>query len=170
MKRAVAGLLLLSVALAGCTQSGQTGSKVGDVAPGFTLTTIGNETLRLADLRGQVVVLDLMGVNCPPCRAQTREFKTFLDRYDTNGTRIVSVDLGARIGGLGAQDEQDIHDFVAEFNATWTFAPDTDQVGERYEIISLPTLYVVGPDGVIRERHGGVANAASLQEMVAEAR
>lgn len=164
-------VLVLAVALAGCTDQGSPyGSKVGDMAHPFTLTTIDNETVSLSSLtaNGTILVLDLMGVNCPPCVTQTREFVRFHEQHNTSGIRVLSVDLGSRIGSLGANSEQEIRDFRDGKDhswdlAPWDFAADTDEVGAKYEIITQPTLYIIDAEGVIRVKHAGVLSTDDLE-------
>lgn len=143
---------VLAVVLAGCTQPQPTpyGTKVGDKAHPFTLTTLDNETVSLGSLTADgILVLDLMGVNCGPCRAQTRELVEWHDGYNTSGIRVLSVDLGDQIGSLGARGEEDIRDFRDEFGAQWDFALDTAELGQDYEVIAFPTLYIINGDGTI---------------------
>lgn len=58
----------------------------GMTAPNFTVRTLDGKTVRLADLRGKVVVLTFWFIGCPTCRAlkpQLNQFKTkFTGRDD----------------------------------------------------------------------------------------
>lgn len=171
VKRVLAvAVLVLAVALAGCTdQDSPYGSKVGDRAHPFTLTTLNNTTFSLADQEGRVVLIDLMGANCSTCRAEMPELKEARAAFNTSEVVFLSVDLGSRIGALGGDDEQDLREFRDEFNASWQFAMDTDDVGENYQVLAVPTTYIVDGDGVIRFRHGGVASAEDLEQAIQDA-
>lgn len=160
---------LLTMALAGCIEEESPyGSKVGDQAHPFTLTTIDNETVSLASLtsNGTILVLDLMGVNCGPCRAQTRELVKWHDGYNTSGIHVLSVDLGDQIGSLGAESEADIVEFRDEFGAQWRFAEDTVGLMQNYQVIAFPTLYIIGPDGTILLKETSVKTAEDFDATV----
>lgn len=171
MKRAFAGVVLvLAVALAGCVdQDSPYGSKVGDRAHPFTLTTLEDVTFSLEEQEGKVVLIDLMGANCATCRREMPELKETRAAFNTSEVVFISIDLGSRIGTLGGEDESDLREFRDEFNASWHFAMDVDDVGANYQVLAVPTIYVVDGDGVISYRHGGVASADTLEDEIRKA-
>lgn len=169
------GLAVLAALLAGCMGPGsgrEVGPLVGNVAPDFTLEPVNAPRFTLSEQRGKVVLLDLMGVNCPPCRAEMPELRKAAQAHaDDEGFFMVAVDMATVYPGLGARNEQEIRDFVEEFRATWPFAADTDGVGRKYQPISLPVKVYIGPDGVIREvKSGGTSTAAQIEASIARAR
>lgn len=166
---------LLSVVLAGCMapQGGARGPLVGNLAPDFDAQPVDREPWSLAAQRGKVVLLDLMGVNCPPCRAEMPHLlRVMANHRDDPGYAQVSIDMASAFPGLGARNLDEIREFRDEFRMTWPIAPDRDgDVGPAYEPISLPTLVIIGPDGVIRAKHGGGVTAAEqLERDIAAAR
>lgn len=168
MERALVPVVLVAaVAVAGCTESTPYGSKIDDRAHPFALTTIDGEDVTLEGLTSDgILVLDLMGVNCGPCRQQTRQLVKWHDEYNTSGIRMLSVDLGGQIGALGADDEQEIVEFRDEFGAQWDFAADTDGVGQDYEVIGFPTLYVIDREGVIVFKETSVKTAEDFDATI----
>ena len=51
-------------------------------APDFTLTKWGtNETVKLADFAGQIVVLDFFAYWCVPCRRASAEIEPGIQKY-----------------------------------------------------------------------------------------
>lgn len=166
---------LLALLLAGCTgpAARDTGPLVGNLAPDFEVQPVDSEPWRLAAQRGKVVLLDLMGVNCPPCRREMPLLTAFARAHagDANLT-LLSVDMASVFPSLGARDAEDIRAFKAEFNATWPFAPDAaGQVGRSYDLIILPTKVVIDEDGVIRVKLSKeVASQRELEDAIAAAR
>jgi len=65
--------------------------KVGDVAPDFELTLVNGQKVSLADLRGQVVVINLWATWCVPCRAELPELDTYYKVHKSDGLRVFAV-------------------------------------------------------------------------------
>jgi thiol-disulfide isomerase/thioredoxin len=58
----------------------------------FTVKTFNNETFTLSGKKGHVVLLDIMGVGCPPCVAQMPELQEIKTEYGNN-VILLSVDV-----------------------------------------------------------------------------
>lgn len=174
VQRVGVALALLALALAGCTGPGrEVGPLVGNTAPGFTLTPVDSVAWSLRAQQGKVVLLDLMGVNCAPCRAEMPHLlRVSAGHAGDAGFAMLSVDMASVYPGLGARSLDEIRAYKREFNASWPFAPDEQgRVGPAYEPIALPTIVVIGPDGVIRAKHsGGVTTEEQLEASIAKAR
>ena len=61
-------------------------------APDFTVTTFNNEEFTLSEHREEVVLLDIMGVGCPPCEIQMPELQK-IKQEKGEGITILSVDI-----------------------------------------------------------------------------
>ncbi|HVL88144.1 MAG TPA: TlpA disulfide reductase family protein [Candidatus Thermoplasmatota archaeon] len=169
---ATLALLLAALAVSGCTSPPNPSSPfVGKTAPEVSVVDVQGNALRLSELRGRVVVLDLMGVNCPPCREQMPYFVRFADRHgggnaqSGEGVVMMSVDLAATFPGLGARNDDEVRAFAQEYRAGWHFAQDLDSaVGTAYRPVGLPTVVIVDANGVIQFRKdGGVVSDETLE-------
>ena len=107
------------------------------------LTTLDGNSLKLSDLRGKVVVLNLWATWCGPCR---REIPDFIE---------IQKDYEGRVEVLGitSEDERNtaesVKEFVKEFKmnykVVWVDAKGWEAfLAPRY---SIPQTYVLGPDG-----------------------
>lgn len=167
MLRVAVFSLVTVVVLPGCF-GGNEGRNEGEPAPDFTITDVDGAAFTLSDHRGDVVLLQLMGANCPTCHAMTkRVLKPYWDSYEEPPFALISVDLGDGLY-VGGRSEAETRAWRDEFNATWTVARDTSEagVGEKYDLIALPTLYLIGRDGAIAWRYGGTPSIDTLRAEV----
>ena len=136
------------------------GLAVGQPAPDFTAQTLDGQTLRLADLRGKVVVLDFWGTWCPPCVKAVPDLRDLQKKH--------GKDAFALIGISSDTDEQILRDFVAKNQMEWTQYWDRDRkVQQIYGIRAWPTYIVIDREGVIRLRTTG-NNPTEYSRLVSE--
>lgn len=92
----------------------------GEPAPDVTLTPLDGTPLRLADLRGSVVVLNFWGSRCKPCRDEMPVFQGYADEAARRGERTAGV-------GVGVRTDQDVaaRDLVEELGLTGPIGRDT---------------------------------------------
>jgi thiol-disulfide isomerase/thioredoxin len=68
-----------------------TATKLGESID-FIVTTFNNETFRLSEKKGEVILIDIMGVGCPPCVEQMPELQEIQIEYG-NDIILLSVDV-----------------------------------------------------------------------------
>ena len=123
--------------------------QVGQPAPDFTLPTLdGGQRVSLTSLRGKVVVLDFWASWCVPCRRSFPWLNTMHDKYAGEGLVIVGVNLD--------MERADAERFLAEYPAEFSVVYDSNQeLARRFEVVAMPSSYVIGRDGQIVARHMG---------------
>lgn len=111
-------------------------------APDFTLTTFEGQEIHLADLRGQVVVLNFWASWCVPCIEEAPELEATWQAYKDQSVMFIGIDyLDAERKGL---------DFLAEHGVTYPNGPDLRQkVSGDYRITGVPETFVIDPQGDI---------------------
>ncbi len=127
------------------------GSASLGTAPDFTLPTLAGDSLGLADLRGQVVLLNFWATWCGPC---LEEIPALVDLYEDlhpAGLAIVGV-------SLDEEGEEVVAPFAARFNINYPVALDQEgTVAEAFGgVWALPTTYVIDAEGAVVERIIGV--------------
>jgi peroxiredoxin len=149
------------------------GRATGEPAPDVTLTLLDGERLRLADLRGDVVVLNFWASWCAPCRDEMPELQAYWEEARRGGEATTIVGVGVR-----TDTDEKARAFVAAGGFTYPIGRDTETeapgVGPIEAAFGIPSAYpatiVIRPDGIVDRYHLGPLNAAMLRLMVDEAR
>jgi cytochrome c biogenesis protein CcmG/thiol:disulfide interchange protein DsbE len=132
-------------------------------APDFTAVTFEGEEVNLADLRGQIVVVNFWASWCRPCRDETPLLEAVQDNL---GDDVVLV-------GLNTGDtEDDARAFLEEFDVTYTVARDENgAIALDYGVTGMPETFVIDANGNYAVKYlGEVRSLEQLRGMVAEAR
>ncbi|CDQ19626.1 Peroxiredoxin [Halobacillus karajensis] len=121
------------------------GLEVGEKAPDFTLETLSGETIHLSDFRGKKVFLNYWATWCPPCREEMPEMQRFQEAYKDEVVILA-------VNGTGTEKkEEDVKQFVEEEGYTFPILMDKDlEINHSYQILTIPTTYFIGTDGVIQ--------------------
>lgn len=120
--------------------------QTGFLAPDFALETPSGETIKLSDLRGQAVLVNLWATWCPPCRAEMQTIETVYNEYKDQGFTVLAVNM------TNQDDPAAIMPFVSEQELTFPILLDkTGEMGKAYQLKSLPSSYFIGRDGIIKE-------------------
>lgn len=113
-------------------------------APDFELPLFDGGRVRLADLRGNSVVLNFWASWCPPCRAEAPTFARVSERFRDRGASFVGVNI---------QDtEQDARAFLAKFKIGYPNGPDPGAIATDYGIAAIPTTIFIDAEGRIARR------------------
>ena len=136
----------------------------GFLAPDFELKTPAGETVRLSDLRGQAVLVNLWATWCPPCRAEMESIEKVYQEYKDRGFAVLAVNMTYQ------DDSMAIMPFVKKQKLTFPILLDeTGDVANAYQLRSLPSSYFIRPDGIINEVViGGPMSEALLRTRIEE--
>jgi cytochrome c biogenesis protein CcmG/thiol:disulfide interchange protein DsbE len=133
--------------------------QVGFLAPDFTATTLGGETVKLSELRGTPVVLNFWATWCPPCRAELPHFQAVHASQGADFT-LLAVDV--------REAPQDVARFADQLGLTFPIPLDADgRIAATYQVRAYPTTFFIDADGVIRRIVRGTTTRAVLQSTLA---
>lgn len=138
------------------------GPHEGFAAPEVDLDGLDGLRLRLSDLRGQVVVLNLWASWCPPCRAEMPALQALHERYAGRGVVVLAVNSTIQ------DSEPAAREFAAEFGLTFPIGLDRDGLATRqYQVRALPSTFFIDGAGVIRRVVvGGPLDSSVLETTV----
>ena len=168
---AVAGVLALLALLVwrvanapggGAAEALQKGKLVR--APDWTLPRLeGSGKLRLASLRGKVVVINFWAPWCIPCKAEAPHFEAASKRYAARGVVVVGVDVNDFAG--------DARKFAHKHGLTYTLVRDrSGRLLQPYGVSLLPETFIVGRNGkLVGERVQGPLTSAALDSSIRRA-
>jgi cytochrome c biogenesis protein CcmG, thiol:disulfide interchange protein DsbE len=126
-------------------------------APNFALQSPDGRTVKLSDLRGQVVLVNFWATWCIPCRDELPAIQQVYSEQKDQGFTVLEV------------NEQETPKAIEEFAATIGAMPpivlDRDgSVMQQYQLKGLPDTFVVDRQGVVRGlSYGPVTRQAMLK-------
>lgn len=139
--------LLLAVTLGTSLVAAPKDAAIKD-APDITLTAISGKTMRIADLKGQVVLLDFWASWCIPCRKSFPEVDALHRELEPKGLVVIAVNV----------DEQtkNAYTFLEQYPHTMTIAFDPKgTVADAFKLEAMPSTMIVDRGGHIRFTHQG---------------
>jgi len=136
------------------------GTEVGQVAPDFDMLDTEGSNFALWDQRGTPMVLDFMATWCGPCEEEIEHLKAVRSHYDNNEVQIISI------GVDDTENSTQLDDFKHGHSCDWTFAPGGGEVGVTYDIVNIPTIYIINSQGIITYKSVGVSDYDTLQSEI----
>ena len=140
------------------------GVRAGDRArPEATVTLLDGRSLSLADLRGQVVLVNVWATWCAPCRVEMPLLEQTWQRHRAAGFVLLgaSVDRG---------DPADVRAFLAERGISYPVAiVGADVIQALGGVMGYPTSILIGRDGRVQHRVMGPIGPVTLEPAIRRA-
>ncbi|GHU03568.1 thioredoxin [Alphaproteobacteria bacterium] len=158
MKKALVFAAILM--LAACDDAKPSRAVAGEEARELVAVTLDNRPLRLADYRGQVVVMNFWLAECGPCLAEMPEFDSFYKDYRDKGIAVLAINVG--------QNAETVTAVQRRLGVSFTLALDSLKItAERYGVLAIPASFIIDRKGALIERIDGPLNRALLIEKTA---
>jgi thiol-disulfide isomerase/thioredoxin len=138
----------------------------------FALPDLEGKTVKLADTKGKVVIVDLWGTWCPPCKMEIPHFVDLHKKYKAKGLEIIGINYERVPKG---KEKETIAAFVKGNDVPYTCVLGDEKTQEMIpDLDSFPTTLFLDRTGKVRYKHVGFREAdvpafeAIVQTLLAE--
>jgi thiol-disulfide isomerase/thioredoxin len=131
----------------------------------FTLQDLQGNVARLADFRGQVVIVNFWGTWCPPCREEIPLFHRLLNRYGDDGLMVVGLTYEQT--GDAATNAKQLTEFLEGAQVRYPCVLGTEEIMRQVPDFKVfPTTLFVDRQGQVRQKLEGLYSYAYLESLV----
>ncbi len=118
-------------------------------APNFTLKSLNGEEVSLSQQRGKYVLVNFWATWCGPCKVEMPSLETLHQRFKSKNFSLLAISndmFGAQI----------VEPFIKANNLTFPVLLDQQlQASNKFGVVSLPTTFMINPEGnIIGELRG----------------
>jgi peroxiredoxin len=134
---------IIALLLAGLSQTLQAA-----VAPDFTLKALDGTNLRLAEQRGEIILINFWASWCGPCIQEMPQLDKLAQKYQS---------LGVQVWGINVEnDSTAAKAYLSKVAVGFPILFDLEnQVSKAYQVEAMPTTVILDKDGQVRTVHRG---------------
>lgn len=129
-------------------------------APDFTLKSLNGEEVSLSQQRGKYVLVNFWATWCGPCKMEMPALETLHQRFKSKNFSLLAISndmFGAQI----------VEPFVKANNLSFPILLDQQlQASNKYGVVSLPTTFMIDPQGNIIGELRGAEDWASPDNLL----
>lgn len=133
----------------------------------FASTDIEGSEQSLDALKGKVVIVDVWGTWCPPCRAEIPSFIKLQEKYGDDGFQMIGLNYERK-----SDDEANLKavvDYVSENGINYPCIMGDDEMREQIpDFRGFPTTLFIDRSGKVRMKAVGLHEYSFLDAIVAE--
>lgn len=128
-------------------------------APDFAVETVGGQQVRLSELRGKVVVLNIWASWCLPCQEESVAINQSFARF--GGPDVVFVGLAYN------DDDEQVRKFVRKYQVPYGVALDPEgRIFIDYGATGVPETFLIDREGRLTQKWIGPITAPRLNALI----
>ena len=125
----------------------------------LTVKDMNGASVRLADYKGQVIVLNFWATWCGPCQTEIPELVEAYSAYKDRGVIVLGVSIDDSAETLKA--------YAPTMKINYPVLLMQDDVDQAYgPIFGVPVTFFIGRDGTIARKHFGPVTKAQLAQEI----
>jgi len=133
---------IIAVITLSCAQGG---ARVGLEAPPLELPRLGGGRVGLDSLKGKVVIVNFWATWCEPCREEMPSLEKLYRKMEGKPFELLAVSVDDR--------KDDVSETAREMNLSFPILLDPGgSIARTWGTVMFPETYIIGPDGVIRDK------------------
>ena len=131
------------------------GLETGSQAPEFELEAADGTIVRLADYRGEVVLINFWATWCVPCRTEMPLLQATFESFKDQGFMVLGIDFD--------EPADLVASFGEELGLTFPLLLDPGgKIQQQYKVRGYPTTVVLDREGRIRSYHIGILTQSQV--------
>lgn len=141
-------VLIASLIIISCSTKNEEqdiGSKVGNLAPDFSLQTPDGNSVSVSDFKGQFVLVEFCASWCSYCKAEFPELNEIYSDYKDKGFEIISLSID--------ENREQWLNMIVEHNIQYVCVNESlgfnSPVVEDYSVITIPRMFLINENGEI---------------------
>lgn len=126
----------------------------------FELKDINGKVVTLSDYKGNVILLDFWATWCPPCKIEIPGFIELYNKYKSRGFVVLGVSMD--------DSSSAVKPFTQKMKMSYPVLIGTGRsdIEEAFELMGLPTTFLISRDGRICNRHFGFAEKEQFEREI----
>jgi peroxiredoxin len=142
------------------TQSGLKPPSGRGLAPDFNLKDASDKDVKLADLKGKVVLVNFWATWCEGCQVEIPWFIEFQTEYAKQGLVVVGI-------SLDDDGWKSVKPWIQEKKVNYPIVIGNEALGKRYGLgDGMPLTALVDREGRIADLHTGVVEKTATQQKI----
>ena len=147
------------IVLAGCQEK----QPISGKAPTVSLKSFSGEMVTVAGDNKDVTLLVFWATWCQPCLIEVPTLVKLHDKYRDRNFRVISINVDDPEG-------QKVKSIARDFGINYPILIGNEEVMKQFGgVTALPTSFLIGRDGLIKEKIQGLYPEAHLDGLVAAA-
>jgi len=127
----------------------------------FTLKDVNGKDVKLASLKGKVVLLDFWATWCEPCKMEIPWFAEFQTKYGAHGFQAIGVSVDDTV--------EKLKPYVAKYKMNYPVLVglNHDDIQNAYgPLWGIPVTALISRDGKICAKHSGISSKQNFAKEI----